>query len=59
MDVTQVSLGLALVAVGAVTFVSPSVLDSTLSVSLFALAAVAVAGAALFVGVARNRALAG
>ncbi|WIV68108.1 hypothetical protein [Natrialbaceae archaeon AArc-T1-2] len=57
MDLTQVGLGLVLVAVGAVTFASPTVLDSTLHVSILALATLVVAGGAFLVGTVRDGAI--
>ena len=53
MDITQVVLGIVLIAGGVVTFVSPTLLDSTLLVSVLALTTVVASGAFLR-SVARN-----
>ena len=54
MDLTQVVLGLALLAVGAVAFASPAFLESNVQVSLFAFATLAIGGGAFLVGTVRN-----
>ena len=54
MDFTQVVLGLVLLVVGAVTFASPAFLESTVQISLFALATLAVGGGAFLVGTVRD-----
>ena len=54
MDLTQVVLGCALLAVGAVTFATPSMVNSTRFLSALALATVALAGGALLVGTVRQ-----
>ncbi len=54
MDSKQVALGLGLLGVGALTFVTPTMVDSSRLVSLFAITTVAIAGSAFLVGTVRE-----